>query len=214
MYLFVNFFCKINSYWLTTHSASYNRARLNYIWEQSIHYRSLFAMFTPLHSSTNQELFEKHVRDQSSHCEKYDSAAHAPVIVWNWSIHCPSLSAMFDLLHSSTNQEVFEKHLCIKSSHYEKYGRFLVTQRKPSARATTKLTLFTVSKDEWNTKEDTGKPLKNALHVQRYAKRHLSGWSDVEQWKNQASSLRRYRVRLVWRHQSGSQSVSHKNKFF
>jgi len=39
------------------------------------------------------------------------------------------------------------------------------TQRNPS-HATTKLMLFTVSKninkDEWNTKEDTGKPLKNA----------------------------------------------------
>ena len=164
-------------------------------------------MFTPLYSSTNQELFEKHVHDQSRHCDKYNSAARTPVIVWNWSIHCPSLSAMFDLLHSSTNQEVFEKHLCIKSSHYEKYGRFLVTQRKPS-RATTKLTLFTVSKDEWNTKEDTGKSLKNALHVLWCAKRHLSGWSDVEQWKNQARSLSRYRVTLVWRHQAGRQLVS------
>jgi len=56
-------------------------------------------------------------------------------------------AVMFDLLHSSTNQEVFEKHLCIKSSHYEKYERFFVTQRKPS-HATTKLMLFTVSKDE------------------------------------------------------------------
>ena len=40
-------------------------------------------------------------------------------------------------------------------------------RRKP-LHATTKLTLFTVSKNEWNTKEDTGKSLKNALHVQRY----------------------------------------------
>ena len=30
-------------------------------------------------------------------------------------------------------------------------------------------------------KEDTGKSMKNALHVLRYAKRHLSGRSDVEQ---------------------------------
>jgi len=35
--------------------------------------------------------------------------------------------------------------------------------------------IFTVSKDEWNTKEDTGKSLKNALHVLWYAKRHLLG---------------------------------------
>ena len=37
-------------------------------------------------------------------------------------------------------------------------------ERKPS-HATTKLTLFTVSKDEWDTKEDTGKSMKNALFV-------------------------------------------------
>ena len=35
---------------------------------------------------------------------------------------------------------------------------------KPSC-ATTKLTLFAVSKDEWDTKEDTGKSMKNALYV-------------------------------------------------
>ena len=37
----------------------------------SIHYTSLSAMFNPLHSSTNQELFEKHLCNQSSHYEKY-----------------------------------------------------------------------------------------------------------------------------------------------
>ena len=41
--------------------------------------------------------------------------------------------------------------------------------------ATAKLTLFAVSKDEWDTKEDTGKSMKNALYAQRYAKRHLLG---------------------------------------
>ena len=45
---------------------------------------------------------------------------------------------------------------------------------KPS-RATTKLTLFAVSKDEWDTKEDTGKSMKNAFYVLQYAKMHLSG---------------------------------------
>jgi len=73
---------------------------------------------------------------------------------------------MFDSLHCSTNQEVFEKHVYDKSSYYEKYGQFLIMQRKPSC-ATTKSTLFTVSKDKWNTKEDTSKSLKNALHVLR-----------------------------------------------
>ena len=86
---------------------------------------------------------------------------------------------MFNPLHSSMNQELFEKHFCnqvvtIKNTdnfHYE---------GKPS-RATAKLTLFTVSKDEWDTKEDTGKSMKNALYVLQYAKRHLSGRSNIKQ---------------------------------
>ena len=45
---------------------------------------------------------------------------------------------------------------------------------KPSC-ATTKSTPYAVSKDEWDTKEDTGKSMKNALYELRYAKRHMSG---------------------------------------
>jgi len=37
------------------------------------------------------------------------------------------------------------------------------------------ITPVTVSKDEWDTKEDAGKSMKNALYVLRFAKRHLSG---------------------------------------
>ena len=74
---------------------------------------------------------------------------------------------------------VFEKHLCNRSNRYENTDDFRC-EGKPS-RATTKSTLFAVSKDEWETKEDTGKSMKNALYVLRYAKRHLSGRSDVEQ---------------------------------
>jgi len=40
---------------------------------------------------------------------------------------------------------------------------------------TAKSTLFVVNKDEWDTKEDTGKSMKNAFYVQWYGKRHLSG---------------------------------------
>ena len=42
---------------------------------------------------------------------------------------------------------------------------------KPS-RATAK---SAVSEDEWDTKEDTGKSMKNALYILWYAKRHVSG---------------------------------------
>ena len=80
---------------------------------------------------------------------------------------------MFNLLHSSTNQELFKKHLCNQSSYYENTDDFHY-EGKPS-RATTKLTLFAVSKDEWDTKEDTGKSMENALYILQYAKRHMSG---------------------------------------
>ena len=83
------------------------------------------------------------------------------------SIHYALLSAMFNRLHSSTNQVLFEKHLCNQNSHCENTDDFCY-EGKPS-RATTKSTLFTVSKDEWDTKEDTGKSMKNALYVLRYA---------------------------------------------
>jgi len=44
---------------------------------------------------------------------------------------------------------------------------------KPSC-AYHKIDTFTVSKDEWDTKEGTGKYMKNALHVEQDGKRHLS----------------------------------------
>ena len=44
---------------------------------------------------------------------------------------------------------------------------------KPS-HTTAKLIPFAVSKDEWDIKEDTGKSMKNALYVLRYAKRYVS----------------------------------------
>jgi len=33
-------------------------------------------MYTPLHSSTNQDLFQKYIYNQSSHYEKFDGAAY------------------------------------------------------------------------------------------------------------------------------------------
>ena len=42
-------------------------------------------MFTPLHSSMNQELFEKYVSNQSSHYEN-TMVLCAPVIVWKYPL--------------------------------------------------------------------------------------------------------------------------------
>ena len=78
------------------------------------------------------------------------------------------LSAMFNPLHSITNPE---SSSAIKVATMKNTDDFCY-EGKPS-RATTKSTLFTVSKDEWDTKEDTGKSTKNALYILRYAKRHV-----------------------------------------
>ena len=86
---------------------------------------------------------------------------------------------MFNQLHSSMNQEPFEKHLCNQNSHYENTDDFHYEGK--SSCATTKSTLYAVSKDEWNTKEDTGKSMKIALYVLWYAKRHFLGQSNIKQ---------------------------------
>jgi len=72
------------------------------------------------------------------------------------------------------NQKVFEKQLCNQSSQYEKYG-----YKEETITCNHRTNAFTVSKDEWNTKEGTGKSMKNALYILWYAKRHLLGQSDV-----------------------------------
>ena len=40
---------------------------------------------------------------------------------------------------------------------------------------------WAVSKKKWDTKEDKGKSMMYALYVLRYAKRHVSGRSDIKQ---------------------------------
>ena len=54
--------------------------------------------------------------------------------------------------------------------------------------------------------------MKNALYVLRYAKRHISGQSDVEQWKVKPVALVVTKLHLVGRSvgRSGRQSVSKK----
>jgi len=76
------------------------------------------------------------------------------------------MPAMFNLICCSTNQQLFKKNFCNQSSHYENYRRFPLQME-----AITCLPL----RGEQDTKEGTDKSMKNALHVQRCGKRHLSG---------------------------------------
>jgi len=80
------------------------------------------------------------------------------------------LPAMFNPLCSSTNQQLFKRTFVIKVATMKITDDFH-NKWKP----TTKSTLFVVNKDEWDTKEGRGKSMKNALYVQQYGKRYLSG---------------------------------------
>ena len=82
---------------------------------------------------------------------------------WLCSIHYTAVRIKNCFKNTSAIEVATMKHA--DDFHYE---------GKPS-RVTTKLTLFAVSKDQWDTKEDTGKSMKNALYVLQHAKRHLSG---------------------------------------
>ena len=132
-------------------------------------------------------------------CSKSTSAIHAYQKKW---CHAPQL---YQLLSSyinyclksevsitlccrlcSTHYTAVQIKNCLKSTSAIKIATMTNTDNiryvegKPSC-AIAKSTLFAFSKDKWDTKEDTGKSMKNTLYVLRYAKRHLSGRSDVGQ---------------------------------
>ena len=86
---------------------------------------------------------------------------------------------MYNSLHNTTNQELFKKYRCNQSSHYENTDDFCY-EGKPS-HAIAKSTPFTVSQDENDTKEDTGKSMENTLYIMWYAKRHFLDQSDIKQ---------------------------------
>jgi len=75
----------------------------------------------------------------------------------------------YNLLYSNATQQLFNKLPCYQSNHYEN------SVVRGSHHMSPPCLQLAVSKDEWDTKEDTGKSMKNALYVQWYGKRHLLG---------------------------------------
>jgi len=71
---------------------------------------------------------------------------------------------MFKPLYSNAKQQLFEKTL--QSNYYE---------NNKAITCHCQIDTFAMRKDEWGTKEITGKSMKTALHVQHYGKRHLLG---------------------------------------
>jgi len=87
-------------------------------------------------------------------------------IVWKEGV---SLPAMFNPLYSL---KLFKRNSYNQSSHYENYGRFSLWMEAITCLPQNQY-FSMVSKDKWDTKEDTGKSMKNALYVQWHGKRHL-----------------------------------------
>jgi len=80
-------------------------------------------------------------------------------------------------LHTSMNQQLLERTSAIKVAIMKTiqcYRRFLLWKE-----AATDSILLSAKV----TKEDAGKQfMENEMYILWYAKRHLSGWSNVEQW--------------------------------
>ena len=135
----------------------------------------------PLHSISNQELFVKHLCNSRIPKER-NRATHPNHINYRLKSEV-SVTLCYRLC--STRYTAVRIKNCSKSTSAIKITTMKITddfcfKGKPS-RATAKSTPFAVSKDEWDTKEDTGKSMKNVLYVLWYAKRHLSGRSNVKQ---------------------------------
>ena len=132
-------------------------------------------MFNPLHSISNQELSQKHFYTIYAYQKKW---CLAPLNFINYRLKS-EVSIMLRCRLCSTRYTAVRIKNCLKSTSAINIATMKNTddfhfEGKPS-RACAKLTPFPVSKDEWDTKEDTGKSMKNALYVLRYAKRHLLG---------------------------------------
>jgi len=101
----------------------------------------------------------------SDHGTRIKSTSHAPfilIIVWK-------VKYLFITFYCQRHSTRYTAVWINNYFHYERSGYDFCFKRNPS-RATAKSTLFTVSKDEWDTKEDIGKSTKNALYVLRCVK--------------------------------------------
>ena len=144
--------------------------------KRSIHYASLSAMFNPLHSISNQELFEKHLYNPRTLKER-NGAARPNYI--NYRLKS-EVSILLRCRLCSTHYTAVRIKNCFKSTSAIRIATMKNTddfcyEGKPS-RPAAKLTPFAVRKNEWDSNS-----LKNVLYVLQYAKRHLSDRSDVGQ---------------------------------
>ena len=163
-------------------------------------------MYNPLHSILDQELFKKHLCNSCMPKER--NGAVCPSYI---NYHLVSITLCCQLC--STRYTKVQTENCSKSTSTIKTTATMKNtddfcyEGKP-LRAITKSTLFAVNKDEWDTKEDTGKSMKSALYILHYTKRHLSAEATSNSEKIKPVSLAIIALHLSGGiSQSGSQLV-------
>ena len=140
-------------------------------------------MFNPLHSISNQELFEKHLCNPRIPKER--NGAACPSYINNYCLK-REVSITLHCWLCSTRYTAVQIKNCLKSTSAIRIATMTNMNnfryiRREATMCHRQIDTFAISKDERDTKENTGKSVKNALYVLQYAKRHLSGQSDVEQ---------------------------------
>ena len=123
-----------------------------------------------LYSILNQELFWKHLYNlhipkEMVPCPNYRLKSEVSI-----TLRCRLCSSRYTAIRI---KNCLKSTSAIKIATMKNMDNFRF-EGEPSC-ACAKSTPFPVSKNEWDTKEDTGKSMKNVLYVLRYAKRHLLG---------------------------------------
>ena len=158
-------------------------------------------MLTPLHSVTHREEHKSTSYCYYGNMENSLLTAHAPTIeesqwkgewagVWRFTkrfkqrINLRNTSAITAVTKSS----IKPRRGTAVNLHLRSYWERKRTQRR--------------------NKKDKGNTMMHTLKLLCLVKRHISGRSDNDQWRNQACSLNCFWITLVWSRQSDSQSVS------
>ena len=156
------------------------------LWFNTVHYSSLFQYFLSMcYGVENSNFFvltfckielllvNPRIPHQMAPRPSYQLSSE------KWSIHYASLSAMFNPLHSIMNQELFKNNLCNQSSLNEKVQMISIT--KGSHHVLPPNWHFLLSAEMNGTQRRT--LVSTWVMHCTYCNMHLSGQSNIEQWK-------------------------------
>ena len=107
---------------------------------------------------------------QSTHIER-NGATHAlviSIIEVSIKLHCRLCSTRCTAVRITNCLKSTSAIKIAAMTNTDDFHSYFHYEGKPSC-ANAKSTFFSVSKDEWDTKEDTGKSMKNALYILWYA---------------------------------------------